>query len=51
MDVNLNGAFYTAQAAGRIFERQVKEGKNGFRQGSVVFKSKISPGTAAPYNL
>lgn len=46
MDVNLNGAFYTAQAAGRIFKRQwgeegkAKGGKRG--QGSLVFTGSVS---------
>jgi len=39
MDVNLNGAFYTAQAAGRIFKRQW-EGRKG--QGSLVFTGSVS---------
>lgn len=53
MDVNLNGAFYTAQAAGRIFEKQVKEGG---RKGNVVFTASVSailvnvPQKQAAYN-
>jgi sorbose reductase len=39
MDVNLNGAFYTAQAAGRIFEKQVKAGG---RKGNVIFTASVS---------
>jgi sorbose reductase len=51
--VNLDGAFYTAQAAGRIFEKQVKEGK---RKGNVVFTASVSailvnvPQKQAAYN-
>lgn len=37
--VNLNGAFYTAQAAGRIFEKQVKAGG---RKGNVIFTASVS---------
>lgn len=48
MNVNLNGAFYTAQAAGRIFEKQ------GF--GNVIFTASVSailvnvPQKQAAYN-
>lgn len=48
MDVNLNGAFYTAQAAGRIFEKQ------GW--GNVIFTASVSailvnvPQKQAAYN-
>jgi sorbose reductase len=48
MNVNLNGAFYTAQAAGRVFEKQ------GF--GNVVFTASVSailvnvPQKQASYN-
>lgn len=48
MDVNLNGAFYTAQAAGRIFEKQGK--------GNVIFTASVSailvnvPQKQAAYN-
>lgn len=53
MDVNLNGAFYTAQAAGRIFEAQVKAGG---RRGNVIFTASVSailvnvPQKQAAYN-
>ncbi|TVY51076.1 putative NADP-dependent mannitol dehydrogenase, partial [Lachnellula cervina] len=53
MDVNLDGAFYTAQAAGRIFERQVREGR---AKGNVVFTASVSailvnvPQKQAAYN-
>ncbi|KAH8687485.1 short chain dehydrogenase reductase [Tricladium varicosporioides] len=53
MDVNLNGAFYTAQAAGRIFEKQVAAGG---KNGNVVFTASVSailvnvPQKQAAYN-
>ncbi|TVY76090.1 putative NADP-dependent mannitol dehydrogenase [Lachnellula suecica] len=53
VDVNLNGAFYTAQAAGRIFEKQVK---GGGRKGNVIFTASVSailvnvPQKQAAYN-
>lgn len=39
MNVNLDGAFYTAQAAGRIFKEQVN---NGGKQGRVIFTASVS---------
>lgn len=39
MNVNLNGAFYTAQAAGRIFKSQCSQGG---RQGQVIFTASVS---------
>lgn len=39
MNVNLNGAFYTAQAAGRIFKEQFS--KTG-KQGRVIFTASVS---------
>lgn len=53
MDVNLNGAFYTAQAAARIFEKQVAAGG---RKGNVIFTASVSailvnvPQKQAAYN-
>lgn len=39
MNVNLDGAFYTAQAAGRIFKEQVSRGG---KQGRVIFTASVS---------
>lgn len=54
-DVNVNGAFWTAQAAARVFERQMKEDGKPFR-GSIIFTASVSatlvniPQKQAPYN-
>jgi sorbose reductase len=53
MDVNLNGAFYTAQAAARIFESQIQ---TGGRKGNIIFTASVSailvnvPQKQAAYN-
>ena len=53
-DVNLNGAFWTAQAAAKVFERQFKAGGTG--RGSIVFTGSVSatlvnvPQKQAAYN-
>ncbi len=53
-DVNLNGAFWTAQAAARVFERQFKAGGSG--RGSIIFTASVSatlvnvPQKQAAYN-
>lgn len=53
-DVNVNGAFWTAQAAARVFERQFKAGGDG--RGSIVFTASVSatlvnvPQKQAAYN-
>ena len=53
-DVNLNGAFWTAQAAAKVFERQFKAGGTG--RGSLVFTGSVSatlvnvPQKQAAYN-
>ena len=41
MDVNLDGAFFTAQAAGRVFKRQ-KEVGSGFAGGNLIITSSVS---------
>lgn len=53
-DVNVNGAFWTAQAAAKVFERQFKAGGDG--RGSIVFTASVSatlvniPQKQAAYN-
>lgn len=53
-DVNLNGAFWTAQAAANVFERQQKEGTP--HRGSIIFTASVSatlvnvPQKQAAYN-
>lgn len=56
-DVNVNGAFWTAQAAARVFERQWKQGgESEPHRGSIIFTASISarivnvPQTQAAYN-
>lgn len=54
LDVNLDGAFFTAQAAAKVFKRLVHE--NGIRQGKIIFTASVSslivnfPQKQAPYN-
>ena len=54
MDVNFHGAFWTAQAAARIFERQWKAGGSG--RASIIFTASVSailvniPQRQAAYN-
>jgi sorbose reductase len=54
MDVNLTGAFWTAQAAAKVFQRQQKEGGDG--RASIIFTASVSgilvnvPQQQAPYN-
>ncbi|KAA8899665.1 hypothetical protein TRICI_006322 [Trichomonascus ciferrii] len=54
MQVNLDGAFFCAQAAHHVFKKQQKSGK--LRQGSIIFTASISgrmvntPQPQAPYN-
>lgn len=54
MQVNLDGAFFCAQAAHRVFKKQQEDGK--LRQGSIIFTASISgrvvntPQPQAPYN-
>lgn len=54
MAVNLDGAFFTAQAAANSFKRQKKEGK--LDQGRIIFTASVSslvvniPQNQAPYN-
>ncbi|KAK8044015.1 hypothetical protein PG993_004039 [Apiospora rasikravindrae] len=54
LDVNFHGAFWTAQAAARIFEEQAKQGGDG--RASIVFTSSVSgilvnvPQQQAAYN-
>jgi sorbose reductase len=54
LDVNLLGAFWTAQAAGRIFERQLKAGGDG--RASIIITASVSsilvniPQKQAAYN-
>ncbi|KAI0008998.1 short chain dehydrogenase reductase [Xylariaceae sp. FL0662B] len=58
MGVNLSGAFWTAQQAGRIMERQWKAAgaKEGQGRGSIIFTASVSailvnvPQKQAPYN-
>ncbi|ORY59261.1 uncharacterized protein BCR38DRAFT_399548 [Pseudomassariella vexata] len=56
-DVNVNGAFWTAQAAARVFERQWKEGgEDTPHRGSLIFTASVSatlvnvPQKQAAYN-
>ncbi|KAI1504798.1 NAD(P)-binding protein [Biscogniauxia marginata] len=56
-DVNVNGAFWAAQAAGRVFERQLKEaGEKAEHRGSIIFTASVSatlvniPQKQAAYN-
>lgn len=57
-DVNVNGAFWTAQAAARVFERQWKQGgsEGAPHRGSVIFTASVSatlvnvPQKQAAYN-
>lgn len=54
LGVNLDGAFFTAQAAANVFKRLVKEKK--IRQGKIIFTASVSsiivnyPQKQAPYN-
>lgn len=54
MSVNLDGAFYTAQAAGNAFKKQL--GGPNFKQGRLIFTASVSssvvnyPQKQAPYN-
>ncbi|KAI1141450.1 NAD(P)-binding protein [Hypoxylon sp. FL0543] len=54
-DVNVNGAFWAAQAAARVFERQLKAGGEPHR-GSIIFTASVSatlvniPQKQAAYN-
>lgn len=56
LDVNFHGAFWTAQAAARIFERQKREGGAGGGRASIIFTSSVSgilvnvPQKQAAYN-
>jgi sorbose reductase len=55
MSVNLNGAMFTAQAAGNIFKKQQQQGLDGFA-GSMIFTASVSallvnvPQTQCAYN-
>ncbi|KAI1873878.1 uncharacterized protein JN550_003147 [Neoarthrinium moseri] len=56
-DVNVNGAFWTAQAAAKVFERQWKKGgENTPHRGSIIFTASVSatlvnvPQKQAAYN-
>ncbi|KAF3985372.1 hypothetical protein FT663_01869 [Candidozyma haemuli var. vulneris] len=55
LSVNLDGAFFTAQAAANAFKKQ-KENSESFNQGRIVFTASISssivnyPQPQAPYN-
>jgi sorbose reductase len=56
-DVNVHGAFWTAQAAARVFERQWKQaGESVPHRGSIIFTVSVSatlvniPQTQAAYN-
>ncbi|KAJ3578448.1 hypothetical protein NPX13_g2121 [Xylaria arbuscula] len=40
LDVNFHGAFWTARAAARVFERQLKAGSDG--RGSIIFTASVS---------
>ncbi|KAI1271848.1 short chain dehydrogenase reductase [Xylaria sp. FL0933] len=40
LDVNFHGAFWTARAAARVFERQLKSGSDG--RGSIIFTASVS---------
>ncbi|KAE9581168.1 putative NADP-dependent mannitol dehydrogenase [Colletotrichum fructicola] len=54
LDVNFHGAFWTAQAAAKVFERQLKAGSDG--RGSIIFTASVSailvnvPQRQAAYN-
>ncbi|KAL0934338.1 short chain dehydrogenase reductase family [Colletotrichum truncatum] len=54
LDVNFHGAFWTAQAAAKVFERQFKAGGDG--RGSIIFTASVSailvnvPQKQAAYN-
>ncbi|CAI0654255.1 unnamed protein product, partial [Colletotrichum noveboracense] len=54
LDVNFHGAFWTAQAAAKVFERQLKAGSDG--RGSIIFTASVSailvnvPQKQAAYN-
>ncbi|EXF78953.1 alcohol dehydrogenase GroES-like domain-containing protein [Colletotrichum fioriniae PJ7] len=54
LDVNFHGAFWTAQAAAKVFERQLKGGSDG--RGSIIFTASVSailvnvPQKQAAYN-
>ncbi|KAI0439713.1 short chain dehydrogenase reductase [Xylaria telfairii] len=54
LDVNFHGAFWTAQAAARVFERQLQTGSDG--RGSIIFTASVSgilvniPQRQAAYN-
>jgi sorbose reductase len=55
LDVNFHGAFWTAQAAAHVMERQFRDAKSGGR-GSIIFTASVSailvnvPQTQAAYN-
>lgn len=55
-DVNVNGAFHTAQAAARVFERQWKAAGDGPTRASIIFTASVSatlvnvPQKQAAYN-
>jgi sorbose reductase len=55
MSVNLNGAMFTAQAAGNVFKKQQQQGLDGFA-GSMIFTASVSallvnvPQTQCAYN-
>lgn len=55
-DVNVNGAFYTAQAAARVFERQWKAAGQDPTRASIIFTASVSatlvniPQKQAAYN-
>lgn len=54
LGVNLDGAFFTAQAAANVFKRLV--GENKIKQGNIIFTASVSstivnyPQKQAPYN-
>lgn len=54
LDVNLTGAFWTAQAAAKVFKRQLEAGGDG--RASIIFTASVSgvlvniPQEQAPYN-
>ncbi|KAI1387565.1 NAD(P)-binding protein [Hypoxylon trugodes] len=55
-DVNVNGAFWTAQAAARVFERQYKAAEGEPHRASIIFTASVSatlvniPQKQAAYN-
>ncbi|KAI1777467.1 NAD(P)-binding protein [Hypoxylon cercidicola] len=55
-DVNVNGAFWAAQAAARVFERQMKAGGDAPHRASIIFTASVSatlvniPQKQAAYN-